>query len=203
MSTPYVYHPLPPASQCIRVLDIISASAPDVHSDAVHIEGRLRVIDLTEQPAFTALSYVWGAYAPTPDQILCDGARVAVTSNCHSALRHLRRKLGHFTIWIDAICINQEDTTEKEQQIPLMGDIYSKADSVFIWLGDATRETDRAMTWLQSSGFQEYFATTAEENKKSRPFAAATSIWLAAWSTTRHPIPFQGKLSMGYLVKIS
>jgi hypothetical protein len=196
MSTPYVYHPLPPASQCIRVLDIISASAPDVHSDAVHIEGRLRVIDLTEQPAFTALSYVWGAYAPTPDQILCDGARVAVTSNCHSALRHLRRKLGHFTIWVDAICINQEDITEKEQQIPLMGDVYSKADSVFIWLGDATRETDRAMIWLQSSGFQEYFAATAEESKKSRHWAAARSLWLSRWNPRRHPIPFQGKLSI-------
>lgn len=105
MSTPYVYHPLPPASKCIRVLDIIPASAPDAYIDTVHIEGRLRVIDLAEQPAFTALSYVWGAYAPTPHQILCDGVRVAVTSNCHSALRHLRRKLGHFTIWVDAICI--------------------------------------------------------------------------------------------------
>lgn len=45
------------------------------------------------------------------------------------------------TIWIDALCINQENTTnkEKEGQIRLMGRIYSQADTVCMWLGEPIR----------------------------------------------------------------
>ncbi|KAF2660329.1 heterokaryon incompatibility, partial [Lophiostoma macrostomum CBS 122681] len=94
---------------------------------------------------FTALSYVWGTYSPVPDVIVCNDVQFKVTSNLHSALQHLRRSLGKFTIWVDAICIKQENSEEKQKQIPLMSEIYSRAEYVYIWLGEGTARTDRAM----------------------------------------------------------
>ncbi|EKG14221.1 Heterokaryon incompatibility [Macrophomina phaseolina MS6] len=45
--------------------------------------------------------------------------------------RYLERRL-----WIDAVCINQEDNSEKNHQVPLMTKIYAEADRVLIYLGD-------------------------------------------------------------------
>ena len=39
-------------------------------------------------------------------------------------------------IWIDAICINQSNNEEKSQQVAMMGEIYSGAAEVLVWLGE-------------------------------------------------------------------
>ncbi|KAF2826116.1 hypothetical protein CC86DRAFT_276577, partial [Ophiobolus disseminans] len=108
---------------------------------------------LDDQPHFTALSYVWGNDPPTHRCfqlfVECEGAKLQVTANCHSALRHLRKKLGKMTIWVDAVCINQFDLAEKSQQIPLMSNIFSRAEIVYVWLGQGTPGTDRAMRFFE------------------------------------------------------
>lgn len=55
---------------------------------------------------------------------------------------HLRKSLGSFTIWIDAICINQKDEVEKTQQLQFMHRIYTLAHTTYVWLGTGTEETD-------------------------------------------------------------
>jgi hypothetical protein len=45
-------------------------------------------------------------------------------------------------------CIDQQSTKEKEQQVPLMGDIYTGASEVYIWLGANSAATERAMVYL-------------------------------------------------------
>jgi hypothetical protein len=50
-------------------------------------------------------------------------------------------------IWIDAICINQLNTTKKESQVTLIGDIYSSAEHVIVWLGRDERHLD-SMQWI-------------------------------------------------------
>ncbi|KAF2792901.1 HET-domain-containing protein, partial [Melanomma pulvis-pyrius CBS 109.77] len=152
MLTLYQSYQLPPNSKCIRVLDILPIPASASNSDSEPIKCKLRIINLDDCPRFTALSYVWGTYAPISHFIICDNVKVNITSNCHSALRHLRKKLGKLTIWLDSVCINQDDQNEKLRQIPLMGGIYSIAESVYAWLGDGTAETDRAMAYMANAG---------------------------------------------------
>ena len=54
-------------------------------------------------------------------------------------------------IWIDALCINQDDKEEKAIQVPLMGEIFSKAQSVFVWLGpDHDKLTLDILSWVDS-----------------------------------------------------
>ncbi|KAJ4127728.1 hypothetical protein NW768_008000 [Fusarium equiseti] len=52
-------------------------------------------------------------------------------------------------MWIDQICINQDDKFEKAQQIPLMSKIYTLATSTVIWLGEAGEESNLALKLLE------------------------------------------------------
>jgi hypothetical protein len=52
------------------------------------------------------------------------------------------------TIWVDAICIDQKNLAEISHQIVLMEEIYSWAETVFIWLGPATEASNAAIDWF-------------------------------------------------------
>lgn len=99
---------------------------------------------------FDALSYCWGAVTPRAE-VFCDGRRISIGPNLFSALRALRHGTRPRVVWVDAICINQVDLDEKKIQVPLMGQIYSKAAAVQIWLGDDTpaRTLETALSILR------------------------------------------------------
>jgi hypothetical protein len=90
--------------------------------------------------SFEALSYVWGT---TNDStiISIDGNFVSITKSLEAALRHLRLRDCPRSLWIDYICINQDDVEERNRQVAQMGLIYEFASSVLIWLGEATPDT--------------------------------------------------------------
>jgi len=67
------------------------------------------------------------------------------------------KKLGAFTIWIDAIWIDSSNAGEKESKIPHIVEIYSKADVVYVWFGEGSPRTSRAMADLDLPPFLEYF----------------------------------------------
>ena len=56
------------------------------------------------------------------------------------------------TLWVDALCINQEDYEEKNRQIPLMAMVYGAARAATIWLGPADANSDLAMRYLGHLG---------------------------------------------------
>ncbi|KAK4129088.1 hypothetical protein N657DRAFT_53161 [Parathielavia appendiculata] len=97
---------------------------------------------------------------PTPgthhgtERIICDGATITVTKNCVAALRNVRddRACRHQRLWVDAICINRgEDeavTVERSQQIGIMGEIYTKASQVHVWLGKHDRSSQVVCEFL-------------------------------------------------------
>ena len=59
---------------------------------------------------------------------------IPVTVNAYNVLRDRSSYLFPRLLWIDSICINQENPSEKTDQIRLMGEIYSNALLVTIWL---------------------------------------------------------------------
>ncbi|TVY31751.1 Heterokaryon incompatibility protein 6,OR allele [Lachnellula subtilissima] len=101
---------------------------------------------LEEKPHYIALSYTWevddsdSCAIVQQGTITCDRAELSVTSNLYAALKSLRCRGGEdcnrLPFWIDAICINQKDDAEKNQQIKIMHTIYSQADHVIAWLGE-------------------------------------------------------------------
>lgn len=113
---------------------------------------------------YLALSYVWGSEEDRWP-IIVDGKRLKVTQNCWAALAYLEPKLRDTNnhIWIDAICINQgyagdgaanimNFRREKAGQIAQMGDIYSHAEHVVVFLGVPFRGSDTAMKDMNRVG---------------------------------------------------
>jgi hypothetical protein len=92
-------------------------------------------ISLLDNPVYNALSYVWGDPAVTTP-ILVNGEVFHVTKNLAAALRVFGEKSMEDLLWVDAICIDQNSVDEKNQQLPLMRDIYVKAQKTLAWFGD-------------------------------------------------------------------
>lgn len=86
-----------------------------------------------EVSSYDALSYVWGSEADPEFINLCQN-RFAITQNLFEALVCLRLPDSDRILWIDAICIDQQDIVEKETQIKLMHQIYGYAKRVLSWI---------------------------------------------------------------------
>ena len=52
-------------------------------------------------------------------------------------------------LWLDAICINQNDTDERSEQVKLMGEVYRNSIRTLIWLGDADEVTEPAFRLMR------------------------------------------------------
>jgi hypothetical protein len=177
--------PLSKTSRCIRVLDVYPAK-----NEHEPITGDLHIVNLDEHPKFSALSYVWGIDA-SPEYINCGNSKVKVTQSCYSALRHLMTLFGRLTIWVDAICINQANSEEKQHQLPLMGDIYTGAVQTYVWLGEGDELSDDAMRILRVAGELKHYAPKEDSLKKSsgqsRPWRVAWSLYRSSWNHVTKP----------------
>ncbi|KAF4468086.1 heterokaryon incompatibility [Fusarium albosuccineum] len=134
-----LYCPLSHARE-IRVLEILS------HPGQEMVTCRLHTVSLDSKPYFVCLSYVWGN-ASVREEIIADGKPMQVTVNLAAALRSIKKHwieiqneaggvvdVSRFRLWADAVCINQDDLSERSAQVQLMRDIYSSADFVLAWL---------------------------------------------------------------------
>ncbi|MCJ1326898.1 hypothetical protein MMC10_003564 [Thelotrema lepadinum] len=141
--------PLHPGSRCIRLLRL-HCNYKQPHAP---LTGELSVVDLRSSPSFAALSYVWGDISYPRPTITCQGCQFELTNNCRDALLALRDQFGEILIWVDAICINQNDTAEKGEQVSLCSEIYSWARTVYIWLGndDDNESARKAIECLETA----------------------------------------------------
>lgn len=152
----FVYEPLDLEQSQIRLLNLLPGN------ERQRIECALFTATLEEKGfTYEALSYTWGS-KHTTDTILLDGKPCLVTSNLNDALRRLRHPDESRILWVDAICINQQNDTERSQQVGLMRRIYSQASKVVIWLRsrkcdkrvckflDGATEREDSAVWIQS-----------------------------------------------------
>lgn len=79
----------------------------------------------------------------TPKSIHVNGIQVVVRLNIWNFLLQMRANGYDGLLWIDAICINQGDIYERGRQISIMGQIYSNAEVVCVWLGSNEEATER------------------------------------------------------------
>ncbi|KAK3075304.1 hypothetical protein LTR53_001505 [Teratosphaeriaceae sp. CCFEE 6253] len=111
-----------------------------------------------EPPPYTALSYRWGG--PEANVLVeVNGVRTSISETLHIALRELSRR-GVNIVWVDKLCINQDDSYERGQQVLRMGQIYSTAQQVVAWLGPGTATSARFMRYIAQLP---YVATIVEE----------------------------------------
>ncbi|KAK3312730.1 heterokaryon incompatibility protein-domain-containing protein [Apodospora peruviana] len=126
------------AADEFRLLCLYSTDDED-DSSPLHVT--LEVYQHDDCPEYEAVSYTWGGENgnSTPCRPIFIGPRWDIllqTKNCYDMLRYLRPwKRGIRMVWVDAICINQDDPTERAQQVAKMGMIYQNCSRVFVYLG--------------------------------------------------------------------
>ncbi|CAN9359746.1 unnamed protein product [Alternaria alternata] len=113
---------------------------PDLSADG-HIQ--LEIRHASTQSTYICLSYVWGE-EQTPRWIRLGGRRgrlFQVRQNLHAFLASAREKphICSEWLWIDALCIDQSNNSERSHQVQQMGQIFSHAVKVISWLGDDER----------------------------------------------------------------
>lgn len=147
----YQLLPLSPSKPQIRLLHVHPSSN---HEDPLKCS--LSVHNLDESLEFTALSYEWGRPPRKGDDKHTVRINLLWTLeiqvNLDPALRHLRKPNEPLIIWVDAVCINQNDNAEKGQQIGLMARIYGSASQTYVWLGPSANGSDLAMDTLRRVG---------------------------------------------------
>jgi hypothetical protein len=115
---------------------------PRVLSDDIEIE--LIHADLASKPRYEALSYEWGPPSTSTSPVFIHGECQFIQENLWWALRNLRLESKARILWIDALCINQDDLGERNHQVAQMGMIYEQSSRVIIWMGYLnTSERDR------------------------------------------------------------
>lgn len=131
-----MYKPLVQNKRTIRLLSLLPGSG--------EVTCRLTECPLEDAKGkYKALSYTWkGGTESTQQYIYCeDLGKIGVMPNLHAVLRRLRHATDVVILWIDWLCIDQDNTEERTHQVGMMRDIYANSTEVIIWLGSGG-ETD-------------------------------------------------------------
>jgi hypothetical protein len=114
----------------IRILTV----QPGSHSEPIVCT--MREIETRDAPNYDAISYCW-THGTILVPIAINGFDdFKVPAHLIACLRRLRNIATERHVWIDAICINQGDETDKSGQVQQMPKIYGNGWQTLIWLGE-------------------------------------------------------------------
>ena len=142
----YPGQPLP-SQTSIRVLNI--------GKDSLHrITAHTSVVELNESPRYCCLSYTWDgarycdeddSWTKPEEAIVLDNTVFNIRKNLYAAMLQLIDSGVTGPIWIDALCINQTEIAERNNQVSQMGRIFKGAEIVSVWLGKEEGSTALAI----------------------------------------------------------
>ncbi|RMJ09839.1 hypothetical protein CDV36_010530 [Fusarium kuroshium] len=199
---PLVYLPLDLTSNQIRMLHLLPGNWEDP------IRCVLNTALLDDSPKYEALSYAWGD--PHDRRLVeVDGKKKSITVNLYHALRRLRYPQDERRLWVDAVCINQNDNVEKSHQVSLMQKIYSSTERAVLWLGEfsdgpttAANQIPRqtatdAFALLELMAANKHFTSRQEDGNKELEDKAISSLsclvdlpwWHRAWTVQEAVLP--------------
>ncbi|SPO04617.1 related to heterokaryon incompatibility protein [Cephalotrichum gorgonifer] len=144
------------------------------------------------QPQYEALSYTWGT-SDDPETAFIQASddntshsTLQITQNLAAALRHFRHGQEARRLWVDAVCINQNDIPERDSQVLRMADIYQLAHRVVVWLGPESGDSKLALDTLGHLGSQ------AVASKRSTLYSSPEANH-SDWFRSRKTLPFDDR----------
>jgi hypothetical protein len=152
-------------------------------------EKEVKVKEDNKNISYEAVSWCWGR--EPHDQILRvhDNTKVfafPISKNLKMALWALRTNDEVRQLWVDAICINQGDTEERNQQVPRMDRIYGGAQNVCIWLGEEGEESKLAMEFIRDRVLELWkFDELIENRTLAKHWAALIRLMKRPWFSRR------------------
>ncbi len=136
----YVYAPL--KHRQIRLLRVF-------RDDDVKLRCRFEHASLDDLTIdYIAVSYTWGDATTSSKIWFDDGHYLNLTGSGADVLTFFVDANVDKFIWIDLLCINQQDLDEKSHQVRLMGKIFASAMQVVVWLGKQSEDSDLALDFV-------------------------------------------------------
>ncbi|KAK5135496.1 hypothetical protein LTR08_005131 [Meristemomyces frigidus] len=110
---------------------------------------------------YEALPWCWGGIGSDDQSITIldendDAKHWKVYNHLYDALLALRHVETSRFLWIDAVCIDQSNIPERNQQVSKMSEIYGDAQNVCVWLGTASLESRMAINFIKEIVLQVY-----------------------------------------------
>lgn len=119
------------SSHQLRLIKVEPSSSDTDLRFSVHTVDRNNVGKL---PQYAAVSYQWGS--GSADRVVhLDGRRFLCRPNLWWCLYYIRKHRRWSFLWVDAICIDQDNVSERNEQVALMDLTYKDAVAVYAWLG--------------------------------------------------------------------
>ncbi|KAI8961454.1 heterokaryon incompatibility protein-domain-containing protein [Daldinia sp. FL1419] len=164
----FSYPSLPEGKGAIRLLDL---QPGDFFSPIVCV---LTSATFKSRPRYLALSYTWDepyrsdagvatTLPPVSDNnnrkeidMIVNGHAFTARNNLKVAMQHIRSDTVSLPLWVDAVCINQDDDAEKSSQVAMMSCIYRRAIAVVAWIGPKDNTTVARSTEWRSSQAQKF-----------------------------------------------
>lgn len=171
----------------LRLLKLHGGKANNLRGNLI----RHDTLGKIQNDPYDALSYTWGqADATSVIEIIAQDTvhELPITPNLESALRQLRDEnnpLKYRLLWIDAICINQNDDDEKNNQVPQMGAIFSQARKVLVWLGKSESGSDKALQFIHQILDLDNVGSLVKDEAKIDDWAALFQLLRRHWFARR------------------
>ena len=139
---------------------------------------------------YEALSYHWGLPTRMVDiKIYTTGHPYPkifqVRPDLYAALKQLRKPEFDRTLWIDAICIDQENTGEQNSQVSIMAEIYSEATHVCVWLGPESSDSEMALRFISRIVNLDDFDRLVVDPSTPKEWGALSSLMKRKWFSRR------------------
>lgn len=191
LTNDFKHDPLDHERVSIRVIRVLPT-----RSEQGYIQCTMRHTDIEDQ--YECLSYVWGDPSSKHHRILINGRVFWVRDNLWNFLSVAASESRHhsFDLWIDAICIDQNNVLERNHQVQYMGEIYQSAVGIIAWFGidpdvtefvGAVRKNPGILTELYKKAH--YSTASAYRNLQSTAVytglqsLAEAAYWRRAWIT--------------------
>ncbi|KAI0381004.1 heterokaryon incompatibility protein-domain-containing protein [Hypomontagnella monticulosa] len=189
-----IYAPIPldAAGLLFRLLQLLPG-------DTEPLQCNLTVHTTSAAPVYEALSYVWGTQASQGSHaIKVNGVDVYISTNLHAALTSLRDSTTSRILWVDAICINQQDNQEKGVQVSKIVDIYKNAFNVVAYIGeDNGSYTDLFNFFNRDRKDESFNEATARLGIEKIPMMenflefCRTEWWTRVWIQQEYALPLE------------
>ena len=154
----FTFHscPLTNPGSDIRVLGLLPGIFESPIGCTLAFQSLMPATKYDRYPEYEALSYVWGPEEPI-DSIKIHTAghysgMMNITPDLSAALRQLRDSTSVRFLWIDAICIDQANIQEKNHRVPLIADVYRRAEHVCVMLGQSSDDSHKALQFIVGAG---------------------------------------------------
>ncbi len=154
-----------------------------------------RLVESVCPPPYAALSYVWGS-APVFKTLEGNVSSLSQrgglsTQSFPKSIRDaisLARALHFDFLWVDSLCIIQDSPSDKEQQLRVMGDIYSRASLTIVAAAGADANAGIPGLEIGSRSLPQHTIQIADDltlvvlHQDSYRSAAATSWNTRGWT---------------------